>query len=251
MAVNKFTDPIGISIFGDSWAANAYAAYANHVATPLSAMAQGFGYKESTPDYMFIDFSWGGTSAADAYYGTGSFANPDELNILAPFSMAVNHDFATYQVFRYGYNDVNAALPFSASRLMNLHGVDRHSKIPAVVIDSIAAELKQKMVMYTTSFVDASRGSGRKPVLSKLCRLTPGGDPYGWTWQSQHSLLLDKVNEAIGEVANLKAVPVVDQSNHFLSQEQMADYVHPNTKYNHRLNMEFGLKLRQVIDAGY
>lgn len=251
MPVTPFDDPVAISIFGDSWKSAYYESSTSYVKNPLASIAMGFGYNPAGKDYTFINFSWGGVSAKDAYEGTGAYNDPDKLDILAPFQVAASRDFAKYQVFHYGYNDVKRHIPFDTASVFPKFGVEYHSQIPESSLISLEYQIYSEMVTYFSAFVDASKLSGRKPVLSKLCGLSSFESPSGWKWTPQHTRLLNKVNQAVEYVSIIKGVRVIDQSDVILSPHQMIDYVHPNTKFSHRINLDYGIKLRAIIDSGY
>jgi hypothetical protein len=209
------TNPKTVSLFGDSYSSGHIDKPQGMAYSPLSSIGAG-----SAGDFIVLEGrSWGGMSAADAVNDTGPWLN--DLRMGGTFAFCAPYDVARYQVFRYGINEA----------------VRKNA-------DDTYTHCLQCFEANLHNLVDASRAAGRIPV---LC--TPPVLPVNGIMTTECVARLADATDRIRAVASSKNVPLVDQSNWSFTVAQMADPYHPSAAKMHALNMDLGVKLRQVISA--
>ena len=265
MSANINTNPTVVTVFGDSWSTTARVKPADaapnmqYIHCFQSAAAAGLGYVASA-NYLLDNRSYGGVSADNAVNGTGNFPAAISSGAGTTFAMAAGHDFAKYQVFRYGINDVvqtlwpdfNTASPNHSARVSQCAaaGLDaNHNIVNSSQWATFRTNFRNKMVGLFNSLCNSSKAVGRKPLLAKMTLMTPhsSGSIH---WTQRHVELMQEVSSAISSVASAQGARVIDQTDNTLTGSARWDAFHPNPDPAQRIAVDFGQKLRVAL-AGY
>lgn len=261
MTVAISAKPTIVSVFGDSWTAPARDKAVPYVSDFIPAAAAGLGYVSGGANYLLARFAWGGVSSYDAVNGTGNFPLAIDSGQGTTFAVAAPHDFAKYQVFRYGINDILQALGANldnnparsdyatfTAQLAATGLTATHAIANATTWAAFKANIRAQMVSRFTSLCNSSKAVGRRPLLAKMPFMTPMATGT-WNWTARHHDLMVEVNAAIDQAAAATGARVLNQTDNTLSAAQRVDYAHPNQEFAFLIGVDFGVKLRAALQG--
>jgi hypothetical protein len=226
------TSPKTITVYGDSYSVQTYAADEGVVYSPASSFSLGLG----GTDAIVACRSAGGTSLREAVSNTGNWLN---VGAGAAIQNQFTADLSGYVVLRYGINDV----------------LEHTQNYP----DSVFGSFGERRYHFETTFgadlrtaATAAQAAGKKVILwvpPNLPVNASGAAGWEWTATSQR-LVTEGILPQVVAVAGDMGLRYINQNNLSYTTSQEVDWLHLKAAHMHDLSIDFGQRLRTAI-TGY